>query len=55
MVFLIITLNHAKTRGIPCSFVDFNFSQCPKELVKHWAEKVTPLYCGNPKQQGTKS
>jgi hypothetical protein len=33
----------------------FHFSQCPKKLVKHWAEKVTPLYLGNPKQQGTKS
>jgi hypothetical protein len=22
----------------------FQFFQCRKELVKHWAEKVTPLY-----------
>jgi hypothetical protein len=33
----------------------FQFSQCLKELVKQWAEKVTPLYWGNPKQQGIKS
>jgi hypothetical protein len=33
----------------------FQFSQCPKQLVEHWAEKVTPLYWGKPKQQGTKS
>jgi hypothetical protein len=33
----------------------FQFSQCPKELVKHWTEKVIPLYWGNPKQQGIKS
>jgi hypothetical protein len=33
----------------------FQFFQCPKQLVKHWAEKVTLLYSRNPKQQGTKS
>jgi hypothetical protein len=33
----------------------FQFSQCPKKLVKHWAEKVTPLYSENLKHQGTKS
>ncbi len=33
----------------------FQFSQCPRELVKHWAKKVTPLYWENPKQQDTKS
>jgi hypothetical protein len=33
----------------------FQYFRCPKEMVKHWAEKVTPLYWGNPKQQGTKS
>jgi hypothetical protein len=25
----------------------FQFFQCPKELVEHWAWKVTPLYWGN--------
>jgi len=29
----------------------FQFFQCPKELVKHWAKKITPLCWGNPKQQ----
>jgi hypothetical protein len=33
----------------------FQFSQCPKELIKHWAKKVTPLYWRNPKEQGIKS
>jgi hypothetical protein len=33
----------------------FQFSQCPKQLVKHWAKKDTPLDWGNPKQQGIKS
>jgi hypothetical protein len=29
---------------------EFQFFQCPKESIKHWAEKVTPLCWGNPKQ-----
>jgi hypothetical protein len=38
------------------SFVfGFQFSQCSKKLVKHWGEKITPLYWGSPKQKGTKS
>ncbi len=28
---------------------EFEFSQSPKELVKHWVEKVMPLYWVNPK------
>jgi hypothetical protein len=34
---------------------EFQFSQCSKQPIKHWVEKVTPLYWGKPKQQRIKS